>query len=251
MAIVDRLSLQLFSARAIPVLEDQFALLSKLGYRCVEPYGALFAEADQLETLLKRYDMAAPSAHIGLDRVLGDTEATALTAKRLGIELVVVPYIKPEERPTDAAGWDALGAKLEVAGDVFKKHGLGFAWHNHEFELEALSDGSFPMERLLKAAPSMGWEIDLGWVTRASQDPIAWLNRWKDRILAVHLKDVASPGEATDEGGWADVGHGTLDWQQLVAAAKATSAKYFVVEHDNPNDIERFARRARETVASW
>lgn len=251
MALVDNLSLQLFSARAMPVLEDQFALLSKLGYRSVEPYGALFAEADKLEDLLKRYNMSAPSAHIGLDRVLGETEATALTAKRLGIQLIVVPFIKPDERPTDGAGWDALAAKLEAAGAVFKRQGLSFAWHNHEFELQALPDGTFPMDRLLKGAPSMGWEIDLGWVTRAQQDPIHWLTRWKDRILAVHLKDVASAGEATDEGGWADVGHGTLDWQKLMGTVKTTAAKVFVVEHDNPNDIERFARRARATVAGW
>ena len=38
---------------------------------------------------------------------------------------------------------------------------------------------------------------------------------------------------------------GTLDWQQLYAAIKAkTKAEYFVMEHDNPSDVDRFASRS-------
>jgi hypothetical protein len=32
---------------------------------------------------------------------------------------------------------------------------------------------------------------------------------------------------------------------------KEAGVKLFVVEHDKPNDVERFARRAGETVSSW
>ncbi|TIP99550.1 MAG: sugar phosphate isomerase/epimerase, partial [Mesorhizobium sp.] len=36
-----------------------------------------------------------------------------------------------------------------------------------------------------------------------------------------------------------------IDWAGLIQALRAESAaKYYVVEHDNPNDIERFARRS-------
>jgi sugar phosphate isomerase/epimerase len=251
MSLLENLSLQLYSARAMPELEAQFALLARLGYRCVEPYGALFAAADQLETLLKRHGLTAPSAHIALEQVTERTEETALTAKRLGIGLVVVPYLQPADRPADAAGWQALAAKLATAGALLAQHGLRLAWHNHEFELQPLADGSFPMDILLAAAPSLGWEIDLAWVVRAGQDPLVWLERYAARILAVHLKDIAPAGEAADEDGWADVGHGILDWSKLAGAARNTAAGIFVVEHDNPRDIERFARRARATVAGW
>jgi sugar phosphate isomerase/epimerase len=40
------------------------------------------------------------------------------------------------------------------------------------------------------------------------------------------------------------VGQGTVDWPALMAALRDTSAKYFVVEHDNPSDAARFAERS-------
>ena len=52
-------------------------------------------------------------------------------------------------------------------------------------------------------------------------------------------------GAAFGWDGWADVGHGTLDWKGLMAALRGkTPARYFVMEHDNPSDYERFARRS-------
>ncbi|TIT58128.1 MAG: sugar phosphate isomerase/epimerase, partial [Mesorhizobium sp.] len=72
------------------------------------------------------------------------------------------------------------------------------------------------------------------------------------RIVAVHVKDMAKPGEGLDEDGWSDVGHGTIDWADLIKVLRAKSAaKYFVMEQDNPNDIERFARRSIATVKSY
>ena len=66
-----------------------------------------------------------------------------------------------------------------------------------------------------------------------------------NRITAVHVKDIAPAGENADEDGWADVGHGTVDWKALMAALKErTKVKYFVMEHDNPKDAERFAERS-------
>ena len=42
-----------------------------------------------------------------------------------------------------------------------------------------------------------------------------------------------------------------MDWAALRAAMTEAGVSLFVAEHDKPNDVARFARRARETVASW
>ena len=64
-------------------------------------------------------------------------------------------------------------------------------------------------------------------------------------------RDIASAGENKDEDGWADPGYGTMDWPALRAAMREAGVSLFVAEHDKPNDVARFARRARATVASW
>lgn len=42
-----------------------------------------------------------------------------------------------------------------------------------------------------------------------------------------------------------------MNWPVLRAAMKEAGVSLFVAEHDKPNDVARFAHRARETVSSW
>ena len=79
--------------------------------------------------------------------------------------------------------------------------------------------------------------------------PAKWLEANGQRIIAIHVKDLAPAGEAEDEGGWADAGHGTVPWKTLWPIIRTkTRAGYFIAEHDNPNDIDRFASRAIATI---
>ena len=71
------------------------------------------------------------------------------------------------------------------------------------------------------------------------------------RLVAAHIKDIAPKGELADEDGWADVGHGTVNWEPIVAALKAAGTEIFVMEHDNPRNDERFARRSIETARAF
>jgi sugar phosphate isomerase/epimerase len=108
------------------------------------------------------------------------------------------------------------------------------------------------MDILLETAPAIAWEVDVAWLVRAGEAPEAWLDRYGARITAIHVKDLAPAGQNADEDGWADPGHGTLDWQKLHQAIKAkTKAKYFVAEHDKPSDAIRFARRSIEAFKKW
>jgi len=106
-----------------------------------------------------------------------------------------------------------------------------------------------PMTAILEAAPEIGWEIDVAWVVRGNADPLEWIDRHGKRITVVHVKDIAPKGENADEDGWADVGHGTIDWKSIMKALREkTPAKVFVMEHDKPSDVGRFARRSIEAA---
>ena len=42
-----------------------------------------------------------------------------------------------------------------------------------------------------------------------------------------------------------------FDWKTIWAALKATKARHFVVEHDNPNDIKRCASRSIASIKAF
>jgi sugar phosphate isomerase/epimerase len=248
---IDQLSFQLYSARGLQPLEKQIEMLAGLGYRRVEPFGGLFNDVPKLRDLLRKHGLAAPSAHVGLDRLRADPRAAVRLCRDLEIGLVIAPAPPPGERDKDAAGWRAFGRELAGIGRIVAGEGLRFGWHNHDFEFRRQPDGSVPMDLILGEAPDILWQMDIAWVVRGGADPVAWLAKYAGRVPAVHVKDVAPAGQCADEDGWADVGHGTLDWTRLLEAARAAGATLLVAEHDRPSDVARFARRTLATIKGW
>ncbi len=221
-------------------------MLQKTGYTQVEGISALYEDASATATLLANHNLTMPSGHFSLDSLEQQPDEMLAVAKDLGMQVLYCPHLAAELRPTDAAGYRAFGERLEKAGKPFVDAGLRFGWHNHDFEFQPLADGSIPIESLLEGGPSLEWEADLAWVARAGADPIEWVNKYADRISAVHIKDIAPAGQCVDEDGWADVGHGTMDWPAIMSLMETTPAAYFVMEHDNPSDHIRFAQRSLE-----
>jgi sugar phosphate isomerase/epimerase len=240
------LSFQMFSSRSAATLEEQLKLLSELGYTDVQPFFFGMpenpAELDDYVALLKKYKLTAKTGHFTLDIFEQDADVVEAIAKKFGMWLVVVPWINPEDRPTTAEGWQAIGKKLEAYTHDMKSRGLTFAYHNHEFEMIPLADGSYPIEHLL--GDVVPFEPDLAWIVVGKADPLFWLEKYKGRIPAVHVKDIAPEGEALDEKGFADLGQGILDWQTLWDASVEAGSQLMVVEHDQPSDWKRFATRS-------
>lgn len=248
------LSFQLYSARNYPSLEEFLGKLAALGYTQVEGFGGLYGNAADATTLagnLKKHGLTMPTGHFGPAQA-ADVSATLKTAETLGVKKIIVPHIGAEDRSADESKWLKLAETLAGHAETYKKEGYGFGWHNHDFEFVPTTSGRTPMEILLEEAPGIEWEADVAWIIRGKADPIAWFDRYGDRISAVHVKDIAPAGENADEDGWADVGYGTLGWDNLINQVKSkTKAQYFIAEHDKPSDPERFATRSIATAKKW
>jgi sugar phosphate isomerase/epimerase len=237
-------SYQLYSSRNFQPFSRVFDMLSKLGYNRVEGYGALYTDPKGLKSDLDASGLTMPTGHFGIDMLENDQARVLEIASLLGMKAIFCPYLLPEHRPDSADGWQAFGERLHAAGAPYRAAGYRFGWHNHDFEFFPLSDGSYPIEHILNVSPDMAWEADIAWVIRGGADPAEWIKRYQSQILAVHVKDIAASGEKRDEDGWDDVGHGTVNWPALMSVLRQTPAQYFIMEHDNPSDDERFARRS-------
>lgn len=245
-------SFQLYSARNFQPWKDVLQLLAQAGYSQVEGFDGVYADPRAMRAQLDANGLAMPTGHFSLNTLEKDFSRARDIAEALGIKVIVCPHIAADLRPADAAGWRAFGERLARVGAVAKAAGFELAWHNHDFEFAPIADGTTPMEHILAAAPDIGWEMDVGWTVRAGSDPLQWIERHGRRIVAVHVKDIARPGQGLDEDGWSDVGHGTVDWPGLMQAFRAGSAaRYYIMEQDNPNDVGRFARRSIEAARTF
>ena len=247
MTKIANLSFQLYSARFETSLDAKLKVLADIGYESVEPYRAMYEDVDGFRERLDHYGLKARTGHFGFGEIRENPEGMIDAAKALEMDVMVISAIPVPERENTLAGWKALVPEVAKYGAMFTDAGLRFAWHNHAYEFAVLEDGSTPMERLLDGNPSLLWQVDIGWLYRAEQDPDAWFSKFGDRIFSFHLKDIAPAGECLDEDGWADVGHGITDWETLWPEIVKLAPEIYTVEHDKPLDYQRFARRSAET----
>lgn len=246
-------SYQLYSSRNFPPLSDTLAMVAGFGYSQVEGYGAMInADLDpgKLVAMLDANGLTMPTSHFSVEFLEDDPDGAIKLARTLGLKAVFAPHIAEPLRPTTASGWSAFGKRVAEAGKPLQDAGLSFGWHNHDFEMAQI-EGEYVLDLILSASDSLAVELDLAWVQVGGLNPVDWIEKLSDRLVSVHLKDIAPAGQAKDEDGWADVGHGTIDWPAIVAALKKTNVQYHIAEHDNPNDDKRFAQRSIEAARNF
>jgi len=247
-------SYQLYSSRNFPPLAATLSMLAGLGYKGVEGYGALYADdanVAEMKASLAASGLRMPTGHFSLQMIEEEPGKVVEIARALGIETVYCPFLPPDDRPTTGRGYEEFGRRLARAGAPLRAEGLGFGWHNHAFEFERTADGALPQAAIFEGGPDLEWEADIAWAIKGGVDPLEYVALWGPRLTSVHIKDIAPAGENADEDGWADVGQGTVDWKALMAALRGTSARNFIVEHDNPRDAARFAERSLAAARTY
>ena len=241
------LSIQLYSLRSLPGLGDVLDTVKAAGYRHVELIGGHLDDAANVRQQLDRRELGVSSSHVGLAALRERFEATLSACATLGFTQLFMPAVPPDERSSIEPYWTALGRELGQLASRAKDHGIELGYHNHHWELAPQPDGRSALECLFDGAADspLTWQADVAWLERGGADPVLLMQRYRQRLVSVHAKDLAAPGTKQDEDGWDDVGHGVLDWRgSLAAAAVANGARWLVAEHDKPSDPARFARRS-------
>jgi sugar phosphate isomerase/epimerase len=246
-----RFSFQLYSARNHPPLESVLKTLSNLGYAEVEGFGGVYDAPEKLRADMIHLGLTMPTGHFSIDMMEKQKKKVLQVATTLGVNTLVVPFLMPNERPTSAKGWKNIGKRLEALSRTYRAEGFSVAWHNHDFEFMPLKDGSIPHELMFSAAPTLDWEIDVAWIVRGKSNPLKWIKAYAGAITAAHVKDIAPKGECVDEDGWADVGRGVMKWQTIMDALRQTRCMHYVMEHDKPSDVARFAKRSLASAKKY
>jgi len=230
------IAVQMYTLRDAGTLDQQLKIVHDAGVGAVETVGTQNVSATELKQLLDRYSIKAISSHVQLADLRSDLDGVVAFNRSIGNTTLVVPYLDKKDRPTDAAGWTALGQELGRIAAMANAQGMRLAYHNHDFELVDFN-GKTGLELLFAAAgPDLQTELDLAWVARAGHDPVVMLGKFRGHVFAVHAKDNAPKGQAEDEGGFAAVGQGVLDWNAILPAAAAAGVQWYIVEHDQPHD---------------
>ena len=228
-----RPGLQLYTVRdALGAdLEGTLRSVAAIGYREVEVAGLPGVTAEAMQASLKRHGLDAPSMHAGYDRLQRGLDAVVEEARILGANYLVCPSVDAEERKT-TEDWKRVCQTLNTVGQAVRSRGLVLAYHNHDFEFVPFADGKTPFQLLMSETDprDVKLELDVYWVAKAGQDPVQYLKDGHDRILLVHLKDLASDGSTVEAGA------GVLDFERIIRTALLADVRHLFVEQDTSAD---------------
>lgn len=215
---------ELFAADPVATLES----VARIGYREVEYGGGGYDAMDHtlLRKTMDRLGLTSPSIHVGYDALLNTFDESVAMARTLGADTIVLPYMVDKYRNAEA--WEAALVNINRFGEKLKAAGLGFAYHNHDFEFTVKPDGVSLYERMLKACnPAfVRFELDIYWAVHAGEDPLALIRRLAGRIYAYHVKDMRADRSMTA------VGAGTIDFAGIFKLNSLAGARHFYVEND-------------------
>jgi sugar phosphate isomerase/epimerase len=239
--------IQLYTVRDAMTADPKGALakVAKLGYKNLElagySNGKFYGmEPNEFKKTVEDLGMKVISSHTGVEVKgvdTGNANQMAEDHAKIGVQYCVQPWLVPERRKT-ADMYKQFVSELNLVGEVMKKHGIQFGYHNHNFEFEQV-DGVIPyydiyMKNLDPNLVIM--ELDIYWATRAGQNSIDIFKKYPGRIQLWHVKDMENSADHF----FAPVGAGTIDYKDIFKYQDTSGMKYYFVEQDNTRDQKPF-----------
>ena len=242
------LGIQLWTVKdeAAKDLEGTLRQVYAAGFREIEFAGFYGKSAAEIGKLMKDIGFSLVSMHAGAADIAKKGDEILADAKTLGLRYVVCssPGVSPEKdklpweermKAVDLNDWKWNAELFNKFGKQVSAAGMTFGYHNHSAEFREV-DGTRGFDYLFgNTDPAhVKIELDVGWVVVAQQDPIAILNKHKDRVIALHVKDVAKRGPDGKDPTSVALGEGVIDWKKVIGTAKANGTKAFFYEQEAP-----------------
>ena len=237
-----KMGLQLFSVRD-PMASDVTGTVKKIasiGYEDCETYGYDGArtmyyglKAADFRQLLADHQLTTSSGHYdftqffdqgsdALDRYL---DQCITGAKALGQRYITWPWLDPKFRTLD--NFKLLAAKLNRIGERVTNAGLGFAYHNHDFEFVDY-DGQNGYDIILREtdASLVKLQMDLYWVMHSSKrSPSELIRLQPGRFVMWHIKDMDKISRD-----YSELGNGSIDFTVILPEASRAGLQYYFIE---------------------
>jgi sugar phosphate isomerase/epimerase len=211
-------------------MPEILAYLARTGYKAVET-GLRHLDpgrASHYRSLYKDSGILPLGIHVGgkfWDPEQSKAELSAMDRALAFAAETGFRWVVTSGNPTETADSMSIAAPVyEAFGRRCAAAGLGFAYHNHDWELRG---NAAILDNLLSATTPghVSWVMDVAWATRAGADLDQLFSRYAQRLAYLHIKDLRGDS-------FCELGTGTIDHRQVLRLARSANIAWLVVEQD-------------------
>ncbi len=250
-----KMGLQLFTIRDAMKKDPLGSLktVAALGYQDLETYGY---EGEQdtfygyktsdFKQILEDLQLTASSGHYGFSDYLEKPEEELKRfvdhciagAHGLNKSYITWPWLAPEFRTIDK--FKVLSEKLNIIGEQVVNSGLGFAYHNHDFEfIDHQGQNGYDII-LRETDPGLvKLQIDLYWVMHSSKlTPKELIANQPGRYVMWHIKDM---DKVTRD--YTELGNGSIDYVNILPDPSLSGLEFYYLEQGS-----NFAQNSMQSI---
>ncbi len=237
-----KMGLQLFTIRdamekdALGSLEQ----VAGLGYQDLETYGYdternLYYgyDAREFKTILDDLGLTTTSGHYNFsdyfekstDERRAFVDKCIVGAKALNKSYITWPWLAPQYRTIE--NFKKLAEQLNQIGEQVTASGLGFAYHNHDFEFTD-HNGEMGYDYIVNDTdPNLvKLQMDMYWIRHASKlSPAEWIAKQPGRYVMWHIKDM---DKITRD--YTELGNGSIDYVEMLSTIDTDALEYYYLE---------------------
>ncbi len=242
---------QLYSVRA-DMMKDPLGTLKQLasfGYKFVEHanymnrkfYG--YSAAD-FRKVLNDLGLKMPSGHTVMGKAHWDADKKQFTdawkwtvedAAVVGQQFVISPWLDESLRKTK----DDLIRYMDVfnkSGELCKKSGMKFGYHNHDFEFSQQLDGESVYDIMLaNTDPTLViQQLDIGNLYNGGAKAIDIVQKFPGRFQSMHVKDEISSTSGNEKFESTVLGKGIVNVKDVIdLGRKSGGTIHFIIEQES------------------
>ncbi|OLE78048.1 MAG: xylose isomerase [Bacteroidetes bacterium 13_1_20CM_4_60_6] len=245
------LGIQLYSVRD-DMKKDPAGTLKKLadiGYKNVEHANYVDRKfygysASDFKKLLKDTGLEMHSGHTVMGRQHWDENKQDFTdswkhtvedAATVGEDYVISPWLDETYRKN----FDDLKRYMDVfnkSGELCKKSGLKFGYHNHDFEFREKLNGESVYDIILKNTdPKLViQQLDIGNLYNGGAVAMDVVKQYPDRFQSLHVKDEITASGGNEKYESTVLGSGIVNVKEVIAAVgKNNKNVHYIIEQES------------------
>ncbi|MCC7526278.1 MAG: sugar phosphate isomerase/epimerase [Chitinophagaceae bacterium] len=222
--------------------------LAAMGYKHVEHanygnrrfYG--FA-AIEFKKILGDLGMTMPSGHTVLNKThwnestndfADEWKMTVEDAATVGQLFVISPWMDDYYRKT----YDDMKRYMEVynkCGELCKKSGMKFGYHNHDFEFSQKLNGHTVFDILLQNTdPALViQQLDIGNMYNAGAKALDIMKKYPGRFESMHVKDEIKSTAGHDPYESTILGTGVIPVKEVIDLGRKSGTVHFIIEQES------------------